>query len=83
MNPNFTTLLVLVGLVLSLFAGELFRYFTGTVISKIGAGRCRKRCGEFGWTVARKDTESCHAVCVKCGWMNHFDAKQWKEVNKR
>jgi hypothetical protein len=83
MNPNLTTFLVLVGLVLSLFAGELFRFFMGTVISKASRGKCRERCGNLGWTVARKDAESCHAVCAKCGWMSHFDINHWQELNRR
>jgi hypothetical protein len=81
MNPNFVALLVLVGIVLSLFAGELFRYFM-EIIPKFNRGKCRGRCGDLGWTVARKDAESCHALCVKCGWMSHFDIKRWQELNK-
>src|ERR1700704_2642552 len=82
MNPNLTALLVLLGLVLSLFAGELFRYVVG-MIPKSNRRKCREHCGGLGWTVARKDAESCHALCIKCGWMSHFDIKHWQELNKR
>ena len=84
MNPNLTAFIVLVGLVLSLFAGDLFEYLMNKFIARKGPARCRgERCGQSGWTVARKDSESCHAICVKCGWMSHFDIKQWQELNKR
>jgi hypothetical protein len=38
------------------------------------------RCGELGWALVRKDEDSCHAICVKCGWLSHFDTKKWHEV---
>jgi hypothetical protein len=82
MNPNLTTFLVLVGLILSLFAGEIFRLIMGAVVSRAPRGKCRGRCGDLGWRVARQDQESCHALCVKCRWMSHFDIKRWQELNK-
>jgi len=24
----------------------------------------------------RKDSEACHAICLKCGWVSHFNVKQ-------
>jgi hypothetical protein len=84
MNPNLICILVTVGIVLSLFSGELFRYAMEKVFSRRGPRRCSGgRCGEFGWTVARKDSETCHALCVKCGWMSHFDIKRWQELHRR
>ena len=74
--------LFIVGLILSVLAGALVKYavekeiFSRTSPRKCGGGRC----GDFGWTLVRKDSESCHAVCVKCGWINHFDIKQWQKV---
>jgi hypothetical protein len=84
MNPNLAALLVLAFLVLSLFAGELFRFAVDKIGPRMSPSKCRRgRCGEFGWTVARKDSEACHALCVKCGWMSHFDIKQWEKLNRR
>jgi hypothetical protein len=83
MNPYLTTFLVLVGLVLSLFAGEIFRFIGGTLVSRAPRGKCRRRCRNLGWKVDRQDQESCHALCVKFGWMSHFDIKRWQELNKR
>ena len=84
MNPNFTVLLVLAFLVLSLFAGEIFRFALDKISSRMSSPKCRGgRCGESGWTVARKDSEACHALCIKCGWMTHFDIKRWEELNRR
>jgi hypothetical protein len=80
MNPNLTVLLVLAFLILSLFAAELFRFAMDKITARKSPSKCRgERCGEFGWTVARKDSEACHA---KCGWLSHFDIKQWEELNR-
>jgi hypothetical protein len=83
MNPNLTTFLVLVALVLSLFARELFSLFLGGAVSKARRGKCKDYCGTLGWSLARKDRESCHAICIKCGWMSHFDLQHWQELNKQ
>jgi hypothetical protein len=84
MNPNLAALLILAFLILLLFAEELFRFAVDRFNSRRATRKCRGRgCGEFGWTVARKDSEACHAFCIKCGWMSHFDIKQWEELNKR
>ena len=84
MHPNLVGVLVSVGIILLLFSGELFTYAVEKIISRRGPPKCSgERCGEFGWTVARKDSESCHALCVKCGWMSHFDIKRWQELNRR
>jgi hypothetical protein len=84
MHPNLVGLLVSVGIILLLFSGELFVYAVEKIISRRDSPKCSgERCGEFGWTVARKDSESCHALCVKCGWMSHFDIKRWQELNRR
>ena len=72
--------LFIAGLSLSVFAGALVDAVEKT-ISKTGPHRCRGgRCGTLGWGVVRKDAESCHAVCIKCGWVSHFDLKQWQQV---
>jgi hypothetical protein len=84
MNPNLVVLLVLAFLILSLFAGEIYRFAMDWINSRMGPPKCRGgRCGEFGWAVARKDSESCHALCYKCRWMSHFDIRQWEELNRR
>jgi hypothetical protein len=80
MHPNLVGLLVSVGIILLLFSKELFAYAMEQIVSRRDSPKC---CGEFGWTVARQDSESCHALCVKCGWLSHFDIKQWQELNKR
>jgi hypothetical protein len=55
MNPTLTTFIVLVGLVLSLFAGDLFEYVMNKVIARKGPAKCRgERCGESGWTLPGK-----------------------------
>jgi transcription elongation factor Elf1 len=43
-------------------------------------GKCL-RCGELGWVLIRKDLQSCHAKCSKCGWVSHFDTKHWQRAN--
>ena len=73
--------LFIAGLSLSVFAGALLKYAVEKTISRTGPRRCRGgRCGELGWAVVRKDAQSCHALCVKCGWISHFDLKQWQQV---
>jgi len=80
-NHNSMTFLFIAVLILSVFAGALVKYAVEKIPSKTGRHKCsRGRCGEFGWTLVRKDSESCHAKCVKCGWMSHFDIKQWQRV---
>lgn len=84
MHPNLVGLLVFVGVILLLFSRELFAYARQKHITRKGPpNRCRERCGEFGWTVARQDAESCHALCIKCGWLSHFDIREWREVTRR
>jgi hypothetical protein len=80
MHPNLVGVLVSVGIILSLFSGELFTYAVEKIISRRGPPS-GERCGEFGWT--GKDSESFHVLCVKCGWMSHFDIKRWQELNRR
>jgi hypothetical protein len=80
-NPNFMTFLFIAVLILSVFAGALVKYAVEKILSKTSHHKCLGgRCGAFGWTLVRKDAESCHAKCVKCGWMSHFDIKQWQRV---
>ena len=84
MHPNFIALVICVGLVLALFSGELFRYFVQKIMYRKGPRKCAGHaCGRFGWTLAREDSESCHALCVKCGWTSHFDRPEWQELDKR
>lgn len=73
--------LFIVGLGLSVFAGALVKYAVERRLLKQRSRKCSEgRCGELGWVLVRKDEDSCHAVCVKCGWMSHFDTKKWHEV---
>jgi hypothetical protein len=84
MDPNLIGLIASVGIILSLFPGKLFAHAMEKIISRRAVAKCSQgRCGEFGWIVARRDSESCHAFCAKCGWMSHFDSKRWQELNKR
>jgi hypothetical protein len=84
MHPNLVGILVSAGIILSLFSRELFSYAMERIHSRNGPPKCGgEGCGGLGWTVARKDPESCHALCVKCGWMSHFDIKRWQELNNR
>jgi hypothetical protein len=78
------TLLFIAGLALSVFAGALAKCAVEKIVSKRSRSRCGAgRCGAFGWTLVRKDSESCHALCAKCGWISHFDIKKWREVGGR
>jgi hypothetical protein len=71
------TLIFIVGLVLSVLAGALVKCFIERTISRKSRPKCgRGQCGELGWSIVRKDSETCHAVCVKCGWVSHFDVKR-------
>lgn len=74
--------LFIAGLILSVLAGALVKYAVEKeIFSRNGPRKCAGgRCGDSGWTLVRQDAESCHAVCVKCGWMSHFDIKQWPRV---
>jgi hypothetical protein len=82
MHPNLIGFVASVGIILSLLSGKLFAYGMEKIISRRVVPKCREgRCGEFGWIVARRDSESGHAV--KCRWMSHFDIKRWQELNKR
>ena len=73
--------LFIVGLALCVFAGALVKYAVEKTVSRECPRRCSGgRCGEFGWALMRKDDDSCHAICIKCGWMSHFDTKKWHEV---
>lgn len=65
-------------LVLSVFAGALVKCAAERGLSERHA-KCG-HCGELGWILIRKDSQSCHAKCVKCGWMSHFDIKHWQRV---
>ena len=84
MHPDIMGLVASVGIVLSLLSGKLFAYAMERIISRRAVPKCSEgRCGKFGWIVARRDSESCHALCASCGWMSHFDSKRWQELNKR
>ncbi|MGA7216220.1 MAG: hypothetical protein WBX20_18610 [Terrimicrobiaceae bacterium] len=78
---KYMTLLFIAGLVLSVFAGALAKCAVEKIVSKKKNSKCGGgRCGEFGWSLVRKDSESCHALCAKCGWVSHFDIEKWREV---
>jgi hypothetical protein len=84
MHPNIIGLVASVGIVLSLLSGKLFAYAMERIISRRAVPKCSEgRCGKFGWIVARRDSESCHALCASCGWMSHFDSRRWQELKKR
>jgi hypothetical protein len=71
------TFLFIMGLVLSVVAGALVKCAVERAVSKSSHPKCGKgQCGELGWTVLRRDFETCHAACVKCGWISHFDVKR-------
>ena len=71
MHPNLVGVLVSAGIILLLFSRELFSYAIEKFISREVLPKCSGEwCGDLGWTVARKDSESCHALCVKCGWIS-------------
>ena len=73
--------LFIVGLSLCVLAGALVKYAVEKTFSKTSPRKCSGgRCGDSGWALVRKDSESCHALCVKCGWMSHFDIKHWQKV---
>jgi hypothetical protein len=69
-------------LVVSLFASEFLRYGVEKIVWRRDPPRCTgETCGKSGWTLVRKDADSCPVLCVKCGWVSHFDIKQWHELN--
>jgi hypothetical protein len=77
MDANFMTLIFILGLVSSVVAGAVVKYAVEKRISKKSRPKCgRGECGEFGWSIVRKDSDTCHAVCKKCGWTSHFDVKR-------
>jgi hypothetical protein len=83
MHPNLVGALVAVGIILLLFSRELFSYAIEKILSGMSNSKCGGAgCGKLGWTLARKDSESCHVLCLKCGWMSHFDIKQWQELSR-
>jgi hypothetical protein len=76
-NSNLMTFLFFAGLVLSVVAGALAKCAVERAVSKNRHPKCaRGQCGELGWKVVRRDSDTCHAVCIKCGWISHFDAKR-------
>ena len=84
MHPNIIGFVASAWIVLSLLSGKLFAYAMEKIISSRAVRKCSEGgCGEFGWIIARRDSESCHALCANCGWMSHFDSKRWQGLNKR
>ena len=62
MHPNIIGFVASVGIVLSLLSGKLFAYAMERIISSRAVRKCSEGgCGEFGWIIARRDSESCHA----------------------
>lgn len=77
MEASFMTLIFIAGLVLSVVAGAAVKYAIEKTISIKGRPKCgRGQCGEQGWSIVRKDADTYHAVCRKCGWTSHFDVKR-------
>jgi hypothetical protein len=71
------TLIFIIGVVFSVLAGAMVKCAIEKTISKKTRPRCgRGQCGEPGWSIVRKDSEACHAICLKCGWISHFNVKQ-------
>ena len=71
------TLIFIVGVVFSVLAGAMVKCAIEKRISKKAHSRFgRVQCGELGWSIIRKDSEACHAVCLKCGWTSHFNVKE-------
>jgi len=84
MHPNMVGPFISIAVLLLLFSRELSAYVWEKRLSaRESSGWCSGRCGEFGWTVVRKDLESCHALCIKCGWLSHFDSKEWRQLSRR
>jgi hypothetical protein len=83
MHPSLIGLLVSAGVLLLLFSRELFAYLREKLCRRDSRKCPARECGEYGWTIARQDAESCHALCIKCGWLSHFDSKEWLEVTRR
>lgn len=80
-NANLMTIFFVAVLILSVFAGALVKYALEKILAKSDRHKCSGgRCGDLGWILVRKDSSSCHAKCVRCGWMSHFDIKQWQRV---
>ena len=83
MHPNLVGALVAAVIILLLLSRELFSYAIEKIISGMANSKCSgEACGKPGWTLARKDSESSYVLCVKCGWMSHFDMKQWQELSR-
>ena len=73
----YMTLIFILGVVFSVLAGAVVKCAVEKRISKKSRARCgRGQCGELGWSLVRKDSEACHALCLKCGWISHFNVKQ-------
>ena len=76
-SPEYMTLIFIIGVVFSVLAGAMVKCAVEKTISTKTRPRCgRGQCGELGWSSVRKDSEACHAVCLKCGWISHFNVKQ-------
>jgi hypothetical protein len=69
MHPDLVGFVACGGVILSLLSGKLFAYGMEKVISRRALPtKCQEgRCGEFGWIVARRDSESCHAITESSG----------------
>jgi hypothetical protein len=80
MHPNLVGILVSAGILLSLFSRELFSFAMERINSRSGAGEK----GAVSWAgPLQGKTRRAVMRCVKCGWMGHFDIKQWQELNRR
>jgi hypothetical protein len=75
--PDDMTLIFIIGVIFSVMAGAMVKCAIEKTIANKTRPRCgRGQCGELGWSIVRKDSEACHAVCLKCGWTSHFNVKQ-------
>jgi hypothetical protein len=83
MDPNLVALVAFLGIALSLLSGKLFAYGVDKVLARRAFSKCRDgRCGELGWVVVRRDSESFHALCVECRWVSHFRVRQWRQLKR-
>jgi hypothetical protein len=83
MHPNLVALAAFAGVALSLLSGRLVAYGMEKALARRASSKCPQgRCGELGWVVVRRDSETFHAFCVKCRWMSHFTVRQWRALKR-
>jgi len=76
METDWTVLLGLVGLCLSstlIFVGVWIYLEWPSPVKGATGKQCSNGCGSQGWKFLRKDFYTEHKICVRCGWVSHFD----------